>query len=217
MSRILTHPEAQLTVFYYNFDDWNPYDPYLVLDGGPSKLNLVLGRTPDMKVPHERMAPKFMASSAPVWNSNIVMDVVRQTTKFNGSYIIPSLVNVNSAALANSQIAFTILNETYGVQIDGLSSFQKVSTSTYSIERTEVLKLSVKSNENLIFKDGYTSANVTVTTTTLSVAFQIIIHVVSTKPIHPGSAGSALFCDGRRHALAKDFSFGRTTQSPKFT
>ncbi|KAJ3112891.1 hypothetical protein HDU96_004045 [Phlyctochytrium bullatum] len=218
MTRVLTTAETRATVFYYNFDNYNVSNPYILKDLGPTGYNLNLGKNSEMKFAQDRRTPKFLGSTAPVKNSNIVLDVYRATNKFNGTYVINSLIDTASASVAGATVTLTTLIPTeYGVAIRTGASLTTVTTAPFVMPATQTLTIFAQENADHSLRDGVVSLPVTVTSGSTTTAFNITLNIRSPKPIHPGSGGSALYCDGRRHALAKDFSFGATATSPKFT
>ncbi|KAJ3114335.1 hypothetical protein HDU96_002255 [Phlyctochytrium bullatum] len=218
MTRVLTTAETAATVLYYNFDNYNVSNPYILPDLGPSGFNLNLGKNNEMKFAQDRLTPKFLGSTAPVKNSNIVLDVYRATNKFNGTYSINSLIDTASASVAGATVTLTtLIPSEYGVAIRTGASLTIVTTQPFVMPATQTLTIFAQENADYSLRDGLVSFPVTVTSGSTTTAFNITLNIRTPKPIHPGSGGSALYCDGRRHALAKDFSFGPTATSPKFT
>ncbi|KAJ3098056.1 hypothetical protein HDU97_004350 [Phlyctochytrium planicorne] len=218
MKRVLVPEERAATAFYFNFDNMNLTKTAMLRDLGPLNLDLVLGQTTDMKFGQERLMPKFVASTAPVKNAQIVVDAYRATAKFNGTYTISDLVNATVAKSGANITVTSLFPADYGLQLFQGSAGTPISTIPVTFPALQSLVIVAQSNEKFNLVDGNASIPIIITSNLAApVTVNITVHVKTPKPIDPGSAGSALYCDGRRHAYAKDFSFGPTTTTAKFT
>ncbi|KAJ3413953.1 Metabotropic glutamate receptor 3 [Chytridiales sp. JEL 0842] len=213
MNRVLTESEIARTVAYYPFDNFNATEPYKIRDRSTFKHDLVLGKTVAMTHNEDRLVPKVVSSSAPVWGANYTMDVVRQTNKFSGIYNLTGLVTGREATIT---IRSLFSNDTgVDILIPPNSQVLQDSMLPYSFPSTTTLQIRANpSTKDLVFIDKPTYIPLSLST---GESLFIEISVSTAAPIHSGSAGSALYCDGRSHAYAKDFSFGKMNAAPKYT
>ncbi|KAJ3102189.1 hypothetical protein HDU97_000750 [Phlyctochytrium planicorne] len=219
MKRTLTQAETASTVFYYNFDNYNAATkPFALPDLGPLGLELSLGKTTEMKFAQDRLTPKFLGSTAPVKGSHVIIDVNRATNKFNGTYTINTWADESTSLLGAMVTLSSVVPPDYGVVLQSGGLTAASGAASFSFPANQPLTIVAKENSNYGFTDGRISIPVTLSSSQFApVGFNITINVKTPKPINPGSGGSALFCDGRRHGLAKDFSFGATIAVPKYT
>jgi hypothetical protein len=222
MHRTLTPVEVSQTVAYYNFDNYkDSNNRWIVPDGSRFGHDLTLGKTLAMKGFEERMAPSVVASSAPVWGSDLSVDLVRETPKYSGKVNLSSFYNEGSlvgggGAVVVNVTLVSLFNADAGVDVLTASGVVLTnSTVPYTFPSTSYIQLYAKSNhETGIYVDKRTTLNVTLSDGS---AFQLIALVKTAPRIHSGSSGSALYCDGRSHAYAKDFTFGPMNTAPNYT
>ncbi|KAJ3300392.1 hypothetical protein HDU76_006092, partial [Blyttiomyces sp. JEL0837] len=165
--------------------------------------------------------PNIVPSGANIRNSNISMVLNRATTKFNGTYVLSSLVDTTTATGASASVTLNaILPSEFGVDIKGPDGTVITSEQIpFTFKATQFLTFVAKSNVDYKLKDGRYNIPLTVTALGLTtpLSFQILARIQTPKPVAPGGAGSALYCKGRDHAYAKDFSFGQTYNAPSYT
>ncbi|KAJ3306650.1 hypothetical protein HDU76_004776 [Blyttiomyces sp. JEL0837] len=221
MNRVLSSSEVNATVAYYNFDEYDPLGVTgKVKDLGPNSLDVTLGMDQTMPFAENRLMPNPVPSGANIRGSNVSLVLHRATTRYNGTTVLSSLVDTTTTLGASASITLqSIFPSSFGVDIQADGSVVTAAQIPYTFSATKSLIIVAKSNADFKLKDGNYSIPVQVTAPGLTspINFHIVTKIQTPKPVGPGSAGTALFCNGRDHAYAKDFSFGQTYTAPSYT